>query len=177
MQRIIYTKGIFFKRTPQCILSIHLWNILWVPLNPIHLLLNSHRDNDLIPLLFPFLLWYTLVSLNNKLFSFLHFWTLNKWNHTIYILCFALFLFSIMFVRFIHVDACSGMFFVFISVLYCLYDYTTFYLSILLSVDTWVIFSVFAFINNVSMSILELVLGQLLWVSVRYISRSEVAES
>lgn len=91
-----------------------------------------------------------------------------------FVCCALLFLFSIMFVRFIHVDACSCIFSFWLLYSIIVYDYMTYYLSFLLPVDIWVIFSVFAFIHDVSTNILELVPGRPLQVSIGCFSRSEV---
>lgn len=112
-----------------------------------------------------------LVSVN-KLFSFVHFWTLSR--IILFVFCALLFLFSIMFVRFIHVDACSCISSFWLLCSITVYDYITSYLSVLLPVDIWVTFSVFTIINNVSTNILELVCGRSLQVSIGCFSRSEV---
>ena len=78
-----------------------------------------------------------------------------------------------MFVRLIHVDACSYISSLLLLCSITLYDCITFYLSVL-QVDIWVIFSVFAIINNVSVHILELVYGRSLQVSIGCFSRSEL---
>lgn len=88
--------------------------------------------------------------------------------------CALLFLFSIVFVRLIHIiHACSCISSLLLLCSITLYDYITFYLSVL-QVDIWVIFSVFAVINNVTMHILELVYGRSLQVSIGCFSRSEL---
>ena len=91
-----------------------------------------------------------------------------------FVFCALLFLFSIMFVRLIHViDACSCISSLLLLCSITLYDYITFYLSVL-QVDIWVIVNVFAIINNVTMHILELVCGRSLQVSIECFSRSEL---
>lgn len=67
-----------------------------------------------------------------------------------------------MFVRFIHVDACSCISSFLLLYGISLYDYITSYLSFLLPVDIWAIVSIFAVVSNVSVGIFELVPGRLL---------------
>jgi hypothetical protein len=55
-----------------------------------------------------------------------------------------------------HVVACSLLLLLYSSLLY---DYTTFCLSVLQSVDIWVVATVFTIIKDISMNILKLVLG------------------